>query len=252
MLAVSGSLSRDPFGSPTDGNSNRRSVYVRVTRNALDPFLRAFDFPEPFSTTGRRDVTNVPAQSLTLMNDDRVAALASNWATKLLADERHKSDDARIESMFLSALGRPAQAADISQFKTYLAQTQVRHAELLKQVTQLREQMDQQQAAVGKLIEPTRTRLLDQAKKKSAAGEQVVPQPIGRWEFESDLQDIAGSAHGEARDGAKLENGMLVVKGQAHVVTAPLKQTLKAKTLEAWVQLDNLDQRGGGVMYHLI
>ena len=29
---------------------------------------------------------------------------------------------------------------------------------------------------------------------------------------------------------------------------APLKQTLKAKTLEAWVQLDNLDQRGGGVI----
>ncbi len=248
LLAVSGSLSRDPFGSPTDGNSNRRSVYVRVTRNALDPFLRAFDFPEPFSTTGRRDVTNVPAQSLTLMNDDRVASLASNWATKLLADERLKSDESRIQEMFLAALGRPAQPADLSRFKTYLVETRAQHAELLQQVTRLRERMDQQQAAIGKLIEPTRTRLLEQAKKKTAAGEQIVPKPIGRWEFESDLQDIAGSAHGVASGGAKLDAGSLIVGQQAHVVTAPLKQTLKAKTLEAWVQLDNLDQRGGGVM----
>ncbi len=33
-----------------------------------------------------------------------------------------------------------------------------------------------------------------------------------------------------------------------HVVSAPLDRPLKAKTLEAWVELDNLDQRGGGVM----
>ena len=248
LLTVSGSLSRDLFGGLTDGNSNRRSVYVRVTRNALDPFLRAFDFPEPFSTTGRRDVTNVPAQSLTLMNDERVTALASNWATRVLADQRLSNDAARIENMILSALGRPAHAADVRRFETYLAETKARHSELVNQVAKLRQQMDQQQAAIQKLIEPTRTRLLEQAKKKSAAGEQVVPMPIGRWEFETDLRDLVGSAHGEPRSGAKLENGTLVVNQQAHVITAPLKQTLKAKTLEAWVQLDNLDQRGGGVI----
>ena len=248
LLAVSGSLSRDLFGGLTDGNSNRRSVYVRVTRNALDPFLRAFDFPEPFSTTGRRDVTNVPAQSLTLMNDERVAAIASNWAARVLADQRLTSDAARIQNMFLSAFGRPAQSADVRRFETFLNETKARHSELANQVAKLRRQMDRQQASIQKLIEPTRTRLLEQAKKKSAAGEQVVPQPIGRWEFETDLHDLVGSAHGEPRSGAKLENGTLVVNQQAYVITAPLKQTLKAKTLEAWVQLDNLDQRGGGVI----
>ena len=248
LLTVSGTLNRDLFGAPTDGNSPRRSVYVRVTRNALDPFLRAFDFPEPFSATGRRDATNVPAQSLTLMNDDRVAALAANWATKLLADERSKTDEARLQSMFVTAFGRPAQAADINRMTAYLAETKSRHAEQVAAIKKLREQMDQQQAAIQKLIEPTRTRLLEAAKQKTDAGEQVVPKPIGRWEFESDLQDIAGAAHAETRAGAKLEGGALVVKGQGHAVTAPLKQTIKAKTLEAWVQLDNLDQRAGGVM----
>ncbi|GDY07409.1 hypothetical protein LBMAG52_08950 [Planctomycetia bacterium] len=248
LLTVSGSLNRDLFGAPTDGNSPRRSVYVRVTRNALDPFLRAFDFPEPFSATGRRDATNVPAQSLTLMNDDRVASLAANWAARVLADERSKTDEARLQSMFVTAFGRPAQAADINRMTAYLTETKSRHAEQVAVVKRLREQMDQQQAAIQKLIEPTRARLLEAAKQKTDAGEQVVPKPVGRWEFESDLQDIAGAAHAEARADARLEGGAVVVKGQGYAVTAPLKQTIKAKTLEAWVQLDNLDQRAGGVM----
>lgn len=54
--------------------------------------------------------------------------------------------------------------------------------------------------------------------------------------------------HGQAHGGAKLEGGTLVLQKQGYVVTVPLKQTIKAKTLEVWVQLDNLDQSGGGVM----
>ncbi len=84
MLQVSGELTTEMFGTPAGGGSNRRSVYVRVKRNALDPFLRVFDFPEPFTAKGRRDVTNVPAQSLTMMNDQRVAALAASWAAQVL------------------------------------------------------------------------------------------------------------------------------------------------------------------------
>jgi len=248
LLAVSGSLSRELFRGLTDGNSPRRSVYVRAGRNSLDPFLRAFDFPEPFSATGRRDVTNVPAQSLTMMNDERVAALASSWAARVLGNSRSTSDEARIQSMFLSAFGRPAQTAEVSLFRTYLAETKARQSELLHQVARLRQEIDQQQAAIRKLIEPTRTKLLEQAKAKSETGELLVPKPIGRWEFEADLQDAVGSAHGSAQEGARIEGGTLVVKQQAHVLTSPLNQTIKTKTLEAWVQLDNLDQRGGGVM----
>jgi TolA-binding protein len=132
--------------------------------------------------------------------------------------------------------------------EAYLVATRASQTELLNQAAQLRQQMDQQQKSIQKLIEPTRKRLLEQAKQKSAAGEQVVPQPIARWEFETDLKDVVGAAHGEARGGAKVEAGSLVVNQQAHVITAPLTKTLKAKTLEAWVQLDNLDQRAGGVM----
>lgn len=248
LLAVSGTLSGELFGGPVDGNSSRRSVYVRVNRNSLDPFLRAFDFPEPFSATGRRDVTNVPAQSLTLLNDDRVATLASAWATSLLANTKLTLDEERVQAMFATAFARPASSADIQRFQEYLAATKTRYTELANQVAALRTQIEQRQVAIRSVMDPVRSRLIAEARAKSAAGEQVVPKPIGRWEFESDLKDVAGPAHAEARDGARLENGMLVVGKQAHVITAPIKQTLKAKTLEAWVQLDTLDQSGGGVM----
>jgi hypothetical protein len=49
--------------------------------------------------------------------------------------------------------------------------------------------------------------------------------------------------------GAKVENGALVLDGRdAFARSAPLTKPLGAKTLEAWVQLSNLSQRGGGVM----
>jgi hypothetical protein len=46
-----------------------------------------------------------------------------------------------------------------------------------------------------------------------------------------------------------LENGALVVNGRGgYAATPPISKTLKAKTLEAWVQLGSLDQQGGGVI----
>ncbi|MDB5350206.1 MAG: hypothetical protein JWN86_1453 [Planctomycetota bacterium] len=250
LLAISGSLDRDLFGTPVGGNSPRRSVYVRVQRNALDPFLRVFDFPEPFSAVGSRDVTNVPAQSLTLMNDDRVASLAANWAAKILSDGGLADEDLKIQKMFLTALGRPAQTDELARFKAHLAETRAGHATLSKQRAAVRLQMDRHQSEIRSLIEPARARLLKAAgdKSRSPGYEHALPKPIGRWEFADGFRDSVGSAHGKALSGARIEGGALVVGNQAHVITAPLAQAIREKTLEAWVQLDDLDQRGGGVM----
>ena len=248
LLSVSGTMSPELFGGPVGGNAPRRSVYVGVRRNSLDPFLRAFDFPEPFSAVGRRDVTNVPAQSLTMMNDDTVASLAAAWASRTLADKKQTTDDERIRSMFLMAFARPAQDAEISRFKTYLVETKSSQTELAKQLADLRHQIDERQAAIREIVEPVRTRFEAEAKTKPKESEQKAFAPIARWDFKNGLQDLVGTAHGTAHDGARTESDTLVVGKKAHVITAPLKQTLKEKTLEAWVQLDTLDQRGGGVM----
>lgn len=93
-----------PKGGPLDGNG-RRSIYTSVRRNFLPPTMLTFDTPIPFSTVGKRNQSNVPAQSLTLMNDPFVHDQANKWAARLVKDG---STDAtqRIEAMFVGAIGR--------------------------------------------------------------------------------------------------------------------------------------------------
>ncbi len=52
---------RPARSGPLDGDG-RRSIYLNVRHNFLDPVLLAFDAPVPFSTMGRRNVSNVPAR----------------------------------------------------------------------------------------------------------------------------------------------------------------------------------------------
>ena len=70
-----------PADGPLDGDG-RRSLYLAVRRNFLSPMLLAFDTPIPFSTVGRRTVSNVPAQALILMNDPFVHQQAEVWAKR--------------------------------------------------------------------------------------------------------------------------------------------------------------------------
>jgi hypothetical protein len=93
-----------PASGPLDGNG-RRSIYLAVRRNFLSPMLLAFDTPSPFSTVGRRTVSNVPAQALILMNDPFVHQQARLWAQRALADKIETTP--RIRRMYLSAFGRP-------------------------------------------------------------------------------------------------------------------------------------------------
>ena len=125
MLAVSGRLNRTMFGpsvpaylspyaesrfqpktsGPLDGDG-RRSIYLEVRRNYLPPMLLVFDTPTPFTSIGRRNVSNVPAQALTMLNDPLVMDLARQWARRVLSDLAGESPRRRIEQMYESALCR--------------------------------------------------------------------------------------------------------------------------------------------------
>jgi len=87
-----------------DGNG-RRSIYINVRRNFLTPMFLAFDFPTPTATTGRRSVSNVPAQALTMMNNPFVLQQARVWAERLLADAAATPND-RIARAYEMSLGR--------------------------------------------------------------------------------------------------------------------------------------------------
>jgi len=118
ILALSGKLDLSQGGPSVGGGSTRRSVYVHVIRNSLDPFLAAFDFPVPSGCRGRRDSTNVPAQSLGLLNDPMVARWAGDWA------QRHAAldPDAALDRMFLEAYGRAPTAPERELARAHVAE----------------------------------------------------------------------------------------------------------------------------------
>ena len=124
MLAISGRLDDKMFGpsipthltefmegrgrpgssGPLDG-AGRRSIYLEIRRNFLSPMMRTFDTPVPFTTIGKRTISNVPAQSLILLNDPFVLGQARLWALRALADQ-NCSTEQRIKRIYLTALGR--------------------------------------------------------------------------------------------------------------------------------------------------
>ena len=96
---------------PSDGNG-RRSIYLNVRRNFLNPMFLAFDAPVPFSTMGRRNVSNVPAQALTLMNDPLVIREANLWAKRLMQDPARSTRE-RLSNLYLAAFSPPTNHARI-------------------------------------------------------------------------------------------------------------------------------------------
>ena len=108
----------DPNNGPVDGDG-RRSIYQEIRRNAHNPFLEVFDLPKPATTRGQRDTTNVPAQSLALLNSPFVIGQAAEWGRRL-AEGEAASVDGRIAHMFVKVLARPPSEAERARVTDYL------------------------------------------------------------------------------------------------------------------------------------
>ena len=108
-----------PGSGPLDGKG-RRSIYTTIRRNFLPALPLAFDMPVPFQAMGRRNVTNVPAQALTLMNDPFVLEQAAVWARATLADGS-AAPEARIDGMYRRAFARPPSADELAATLEFLA-----------------------------------------------------------------------------------------------------------------------------------
>ncbi len=141
ILAVSGQLNPTMYGpginvyfvnktegggpkGPLDGD-RRRSIYQRIRRNAANPFLEVFDAPRPSTTRGRRDVTNVPAQSLTMLNDAFVIDQSAKWAALLNTDGA--TSEQRVRRMFEVAFSREPDAGELQASLDYLTELAAEH-----------------------------------------------------------------------------------------------------------------------------
>ena len=138
VLATSGSLNSTMYGpgvplnldqmppsrarpltsGPLDGDS-RRAVYQEIRRNYLPPLLLAFDLPQAAVALGKRGVTNVPAQSLALLNDPFIIQQAKRWADQIV-HTANLSTEERIDLVHQIALSRPATEKEIELSKHML------------------------------------------------------------------------------------------------------------------------------------
>jgi hypothetical protein len=80
----------------------------------------AFDYPVPFTTIGKRSVSNVPAQALTLMNNPFVVGQAEVWARSCVQDGRSSRE--RIASLYAASLGRPPEEREVREAERFLEQ----------------------------------------------------------------------------------------------------------------------------------
>lgn len=246
IVTLSGKLDRTLYGESVGNGDERRSIYVKVIRNSLPPFLTTFDAPVPFATRGKRDATNVPAQSLTLLNDPNVISWARSWALRMINDLKDRPDDLRIRQMFREAFSREATDDEVKQATAYLTSLQAESTQEAQKLAEQENQLAALNRQISALLAPAREKLLKAV--NSVTPVNPVPSPLAEWTFDKDLNDTHGKLPLTLTGNARIENGALIVDGKSMAQSGSLPKTLTAKTLEAWVQLDDLKQQGGGVI----
>jgi hypothetical protein len=120
LLSVGEKLDPRMFG-PAEGavESARRSVYLRVKRSELIPFLTLFDAPDATHSIGDRGATTLPTQALTMLNSPFVRDIASRLAKRAMP--QGATPEAAIDSMFLIAFSRTPTAAERAKFGAYFS-----------------------------------------------------------------------------------------------------------------------------------
>ena len=247
LLQVSGMLDLRPPAKPIAGSQPNRSVYMSVIRNRMDPFLRLFDAPVPFSAQGRRNITTVPGQSLAMMNSDFVASAAQQWGRRLRLQSEQSGVPKLIDSAWQRAFARMPSPRERRETAEFIAQQRDAYKNLSAAIFQKRQSLKSLQSKRERLRQTARERL---------GGDDLVSEnnpaflkPISQWLFDEDGRDNIGSLHASLEGGARIENGALVLDGEtAFARSVPLTAGLSAKTLEVWIQLDDLEQRGGGAL----
>src|SRR6185503_12011445 len=83
-----GNYRKWPTSTPEE--ANRRAIYILVKRSFRFPMLSAFDLPDNITSCGRRDITTVPNQALTLLNNRTMREQAAAFAARLLKETNNR------------------------------------------------------------------------------------------------------------------------------------------------------------------
>lgn len=136
MLAISGTLNLYPVdGSPIarvgEGREGLislfrdvlskpqtcRSIYLPIVRDQIPEFLSVFDFPDASLVNGDRDTTNVPSQSLFLMNNGQVQAMADGFAIRVAQFNGTPAE--RLAYACMLAFGRSPSEQELAAIRNF-------------------------------------------------------------------------------------------------------------------------------------
>jgi hypothetical protein len=124
LLAVSGRLSGQIGGPPMPsltGTETRRTIYGFIDRLNLPGLYRTFDFPDPSTTSPRRDQTTVAPQALFLMNHPFMIEISRSTLARAeiaaLTDPRSK-----VERLFRLVYGRSVSEEEFTTIRRFLGE----------------------------------------------------------------------------------------------------------------------------------
>jgi hypothetical protein len=103
------------------------------------------------------------------------------------------------------------------------------------------------QTELDALTKSVREKLLEARKKDAGAQKPVDLKPYAAWEFNGDLKESLKSLDLNPHGKIEFKDGMVVLNG-SYLLSKSLPFDLRAKSLEVWCKVHNLDQRGGGLM----
>ena len=107
--------------TPDPKQHTRRSLYLFAKRNVRLPMLEAFDQPDTLNSCAFRPVSTFAPQALILMNGpfarEECKAMAAGLVRTAGADPA-----ARVEALYLRALGRPVRDAERAEALAFLKQ----------------------------------------------------------------------------------------------------------------------------------
>ena len=122
LLQVGGKLEEKMYGpSETNYESGRRSVYLRVKRSELIPFMTMFDAPEPTQSIGDRSSTTLPTQALAVMNSTFARDIATRLQARVAATKPASIEES-IARAYEIALSRAPRADEAALMKAYIAE----------------------------------------------------------------------------------------------------------------------------------
>jgi len=99
-------LARETASSPF----TYRSIYIPIVRDLIPEVLSVFDFPDASLVNGDRETTNVPSQSLFLMNNNQALGTADAFAARIAKYEGTPTE--RLSYAYELAFGREPTAQE--------------------------------------------------------------------------------------------------------------------------------------------